>query len=66
MIRQGDVLLVPVLGIPKRVIHAPHKVLAVGEVVGHAHRFESPNVQVMADYHFNLFCKVLGLIKIIN
>jgi hypothetical protein len=58
MIRQGDVLLVPVLGLPKKVSYSPHRILAVGEVMGHAHRFESSAVVLVVDSHFNLFCKV--------
>ena len=63
MIRQGDVLLMPVLGIPKKVSHSPHKVLAFGETMEHSHRFESAAVDVVVDSHFNLFCKVRKPLK---
>ena len=44
VIRQGDVMLIPVKSIPKDAIEQPPKgnkiVLAYGEVTGHHHRFE--------------------------
>lgn len=58
MIRQGDLLLMPVLAMPKKVARAPHKVLAFGETMGHSHRFESSDVDVFFDSQLNTFCRV--------
>lgn len=49
-IRQGDVLLIPVSGVPKdatREVFKGDVILAYGEVTGHAHRIkESSKVEV--------------------
>lgn len=44
VIRQGDVLLVPVSSLPKKavVISSDEVVLAYGEVTGHSHRIAEP------------------------
>jgi hypothetical protein len=51
VIRQGDVLLVPVKSIPKDAVEQPAEgrlILAYGEVTGHAHAFydDSYNVKL--------------------
>lgn len=45
-IRQGDVLLIPVEGLPPPPEARPSNeaVLAVGEMTGHAHRLQAPEV----------------------
>jgi hypothetical protein len=47
MVRQGDVLLVPVLSIPATATPRPRDagrvILAYGEVTGHAHRIDAPD-----------------------
>ena len=48
IIRQGDVLLETVDEIPKGSKVKDDKILAYGEVTGHHHRFETPQVTVYA------------------
>lgn len=55
--RQGDVLLVRVGKLPKR-LKAKDKVLALGEVTGHKHQFKSNQVQVFADKQGKQFVDV--------
>ena len=45
MIRQGDVLLVPIVKMPEDV-KEKNKILAYGEVTGHKHQFLSEQVSV--------------------
>jgi len=47
-IRQGDVLLTKISKLPKGLVKKD-KVIALGEVTGHSHRFESEAVCVFKD-----------------
>lgn len=46
LFRHGDVILKKVNKIPEGAKKQANKVLAYGEVTGHSHRFEAPNVTV--------------------
>ncbi len=50
LIRQGDVLLVPIAQIPEDARKGPDGavVLALGEATGHAHRIDDPRAQSWA------------------
>jgi hypothetical protein len=58
MIRQGDVLLMPVLSLPRKFTRLNHQTIAFGEGMWHSHRFESGAVDVVFDSNFNQYCKV--------
>ncbi len=61
MYRQGDVLLEEELLLPDRVRLLPHKIVARGELTGHAHRFEvklDKDVELYQDSTGNLWIRV--------
>jgi hypothetical protein len=61
MIRQGDVLLKKIDKIPdKTKLEKKNNILAYGEVTGHHHRFESPDVVTMVDPKTNTQYVTLG------
>jgi len=41
MVRQGDLLIIRINGIPKEVIKKNHRILAEGEATGHLHELDS-------------------------
>lgn len=63
MVRQGDVLLVPVRKLPPGLTRAPETtgkvVLAYGEVTGHHHRIETPEKAVLWDAGAERYLHVL-------
>lgn len=65
MIRQGDILLIPIKQFPKG-LKEKDKVIARGEVTGHNHRFESKQVNVFADEEGNQFADVRSPSKLIH
>ena len=65
MIRQGDVILMPIEELPKN-LKEKDKVIAVGEATGHNHRFESKQVQVFADNSGQQFVQVKKPSKLIH
>jgi len=44
MVRQGDLLIVKVSGIPEKAVKKDDRVLAEGEVTGHLHKLDSGEV----------------------
>ncbi len=56
-IRQGDVLFEKIESLPEG-LKEKDKVIALGEVTGHSHRFESENVNVFADKSGQQFCQL--------
>lgn len=65
MIRQGDVLLIPIKGLPED-LKEKDKTIAYGEVTGHHHRFESKQVQVFVDANEQQFVQVNKPSKLIH
>lgn len=57
MIRQGDVALIEIEELPKN-LKKKDLVIALGEITGHHHRFESKQVQVFADDSGQQFVQV--------
>lgn len=53
MLRQGDILLVPVKKVPEGLIEVPREkgriVLAEGEATGHLHMIEAPEATFLAE-----------------
>lgn len=53
MFRQGDVLIIPVKSVPKKLTEIPREdgrvILAHGEVTGHAHAIHSPRVTMFRE-----------------
>ncbi len=62
LIRQGDVLLVPVAQVPAgtRVERRGSIVLAHGEATGHAHRVDDPRAELHTDGRRTRFLVVTG------
>jgi hypothetical protein len=55
MVRQGDLLIVKVSGIPEKAVKKDDRVLAEGEVTGHLHKLDSGEVY---EYKGMLFFRV--------
>jgi len=64
-IRQGDVGLIRIDNLPNEIFEKD-KVLALGEVTGHSHRFENNQVQVFADSQGQQFVDVKKKSKLIH
>jgi hypothetical protein len=64
MFRQGDVLLVPIKAMPKRVTAVQREsgraVLAHGEATGHAHAIKDSRAALFRDPDMNVFMQVGG------
>jgi hypothetical protein len=59
-VRQGDVLLMKVDGVPAKTKQLSTKIVAYGEVTGHAHRIEADagDVVLVEDEEGNMFVRV--------
>lgn len=67
MIRQGDVLLIPVLEIPKGLNrHEGRLVLAMGEATGHAHVIDDPAAVLWGDELDARFLEVTASVDLVH
>jgi len=69
MIRQGDVLLVPVEEIPPEAIPEPRTIVAYGEATGHHHdlQVQDPDAEVQVyALEDKLFAKIEGKVAIVH
>lgn len=64
--RQGDVLIRSIDKLPKEAKKLKDKVMAYGEVTGHTHRFDNPDLVDRYEYNEKLYLQVYQPATIIH
>lgn len=65
-IQQGDVCLERIDKIPEGAIQIKAKPLALGEVTGHSHRIETPNLAEFFEISGTLFVRTKNAVRLVH